>query len=108
MALTKPDLRVANRVFTALKALKLPQGMVTDLYINGRERGYHVTNGRVAASFSENRNSDQIVIYRGPAHDFDFAGRPSDQAWIDREYFAPGAEKQAAHAIAKFLNRSVK
>lgn len=49
----------------------IPVGLVVDEYANGRERGFSVRPGnlpdecKMAVCFSENRNSDSIVVYSG-------------------------------------------
>jgi len=80
-------------------------GCYCEAYSNGREQGLHIygTKGRV--SFSENRNSDSIVVYAAPRGDFgyhfDMAGNvPRDgPAWENRRYFDYDQVAEAARYI---------
>lgn len=114
------SLRVADRVLSHLEGfleefdvLDKEAGTIS-CYANGREQGYHIQvwpedknieNWR-GVSFSEHRNSDDIVIYFGKVTkaDFEYAGNvPSEAVYKNARHYPYGAEQDAAHAIAKYL-----
>ena len=82
-----------------------------EMYSNGREQGYHLkvqTRAYFAGiSFSENRNSDEIVVYSNVdftlkkgtfVEQFSMQGNvPSDEVWRVREMFSSPVE------AAKFI-----
>jgi len=79
MEIIEPDRKVANKVLRILKdAVALivhpkrtpsAQYFFLEPYDNGREHGYVVTDYTNAIIFSENRNTDQIVLYYGMYQD---------------------------------------
>lgn len=90
-------------------------------YSNCREQGFAITfydwdacegdswvvkqcppSQRVTALFSENRNSDDIVIYLVPA----FQPMPTDEEHKARELFSPNEYSQAAKYIWNRLTRN--
>jgi len=78
-------------------------------YANGRERGYllFASGTDKRAAFSENRNSDAIVLYTGTLHDFAMAGNlPSEDAWKRRQFFNYDRAADAARAIIAHLSGS--
>ena len=59
-------------------------------YSNGRENGYHLTTFDVSrsVSFSEFRNTDQIVVYTGRTIDFSMQGNvPSEDVYNNKKFF---------------------
>ncbi len=61
--------------------------MIVEPYLNGRENGYalHPFLGKVKVVFSENRNSDNIVVYVGGINSFTMGGNvPDDDAYKER------------------------
>ena len=114
-----------GKVKTARDVLKAIQKMVRNrpkgrnyLYLehyqNGREHGFIIgnfptANGKESTSrwvaFSENRNSDHIVVYPSPT---DRWGCPpmqgmDDKAWENRVFFGPGEAEKAAKFCLKHL-----
>lgn len=79
-------------------------------YVNGREMGFsiayfkpHVNTIR-KVSFSECRNTDQIVIYSGDTINFSMQGNvPDDKTWKDAKYLGSDDYYPAALFIKKFL-----
>lgn len=71
---------------------------------NGREQGFYLcdyVSGR-ALVFAQQRNSDQIVIIRGDALDFDITThQPKDALWDTRTYF--DTERDAMLSIFNFF-----
>jgi len=55
----------ANAVLAELEKIKLPGYWRAEVYRNGREVGWCVScsTNNAAVTFSENRNSDSIVLY---------------------------------------------
>jgi hypothetical protein len=82
----------------------------TEGYENGREHGFHVYRTPYtdrSVSFSENRNSDAIVVYYGEGYQFNMQGNgPSDQMYRERSKYFGGSEYvQAANWIKSYLDR---
>ena len=86
-----------------------------DLYSNGREQGYSIIRlsydrkGRTSQCvFSENRNSDSIVVYTGTELlDFGSSSQiPSEKVYDNRHYFNHNEHKQAAQYIFDKLTES--
>lgn len=104
--------KVANQVLKEFKSLARASdlGLTVDLnsYTNGRERGYSLNesfnfNGKKVA-FSENRNSDDIVVYFGTALDFEQnTNIPSDKVYASRKFFDYNRADRAAEFIFDYL-----
>jgi hypothetical protein len=77
-----------------------------EAYANGREQGYHLaTTSSRCVSFSEGRNHDGIVIYRGTTLDFSMQGNtPNDRAYRDKIAFDRNKVAHAADAIIEYLS----
>lgn len=56
--------------------------------------------------FSENRNSDEIVVYYGSSRQFDISTNTpnNDRVWGQKQYFGYDQYDQAADFILGFLN----
>jgi len=68
------------------------EGVYVEAYSNGREQGLHIKGPGGSASFSENRNSDSIVIYvsRLPFHGLQFhmqGNYPSEEIYLKNRVF---------------------
>lgn len=73
-------------------------------YKNGRENGVALLLKDRQAVWSENRNSDDIVVYVGDKFkDFDNDNIPSEDTYQSRKYFAPDDIARAAQYIKRFL-----
>jgi len=105
-----PITRTTNLADAVLATIEwlMPEDMDCwlELYQNCRERGYLLgakgSNRR--AAFSENRNSDAIVVYPGNMGDFEMAGNvPIGDAWAHRHYFNYDATVEAARYIIAHL-----
>jgi hypothetical protein len=89
-----------NLLKKELQKVKTKETLTLEMYANGREHGYHLSllvygnKGGVekwGCSFSENRNSDDLVVYTGIGilHCFDMAGNvPSDHVYANRQFFS--------------------
>jgi hypothetical protein len=79
-----------------------PQPWV-EAYSNCREQGLCLRDMYFTAAWSENRNSDAIVVYIGDYHDFDMGGNiPNDNIYDTRKLFSPNDGSyldDAAHYI---------
>lgn len=77
-------------------------------YLNGRESGFSITRYRGSApkvAFSENRNSDQIVVYTGQSSNFSMQGNvPSDHIYKEAQYFEPNDYVGAARTVLEYLD----
>ena len=76
------------------------------MYCNGREQGYTVFNwdNNVMVSFSENRNSDQIVVYVGPCNPLDTL---SLEQFKNAKYFECNAYPEAANWVYQCLRTKI-
>src|SRR3990172_7764209 len=75
-----------------LKETSGPQSdLLLEMYANGREHGYSLVEwtAQRKVSFSENRNSDRIVVYCGHSSlAFDMGGNvPSEEVYRKAQYF---------------------
>jgi len=69
-----------------------------EAYSNGREQGFLIcywkinSRNAIRVAFSENRNSDSLVVYVGDGKEtgqFDMTGNvPSDTVWNNARYFS--------------------
>lgn len=79
------------------------------IYTNCRENGYHLRNDFLdgkdrAVSFSQNRNSDDIVVYCGHINDFAFnTNIPNEECYKNAKYFKYNEHLEAAQYIVIFL-----
>jgi len=91
-----------------LKETSGPQpDLLLEMYANGREHGYSLVEWKVQCkvSFSENRNSDQIVVYCGHSSlGFELGGSiPSEEVYHKAQYFDSNDYLKAArHILAYF------
>lgn len=91
-----------------------------DAYKNGRENGYFIhayfrtidgesLDGRFQCAFSENRNSDSIVVYVAQGKDAEhYADEISDAMYEDRKMFGYAEYDKAATYILKELGKQIK
>ena len=108
--------RLNAKAVAVLAALYQEPGINVDelhieAYVNGREHGFMVYDRREylrtfrKTAFSENRNSDSIVVYFGVGTDFSMQGNvPNDECYRNRVFFDPDAYAAAAKAIALYIN----
>lgn len=108
---------VAKKVLDAVNK-KMSKDVAKDCnveaYANGREQGYSIVglffNGDKGVKckrvcFSENRNSDMIVVYHGENHDFDVSSNiPNGDTYHNRKFFEPGNYDGAANFIVGFIS----
>ena len=106
-------LREFTRIFgKAIRAIREGELSVQS-YRNGREDGYTLTLwrhvGMATASrsvtFSENRNSDEIVLYPG---DMSFSEAETEKAYAGRVYVKPENYERAAHVVARMLKVKIR
>ena len=84
-----------------------------EAYSNGREQGYSIGQFSTIipqgisfkrVSFSENRNSDDIVIYFGKADQFDMSGNiANEEIYHKAKYFRYDKINEAAQFIVEFF-----
>ena len=109
-------MKTANEILKAVDKLdKKNDRWFIEGYKNGRENGYAIVNGNVAwpfpkAVFSENRNSDEIVVYLGTADykDFSDGNIPSEIPYKNKKYFRYDDVNGAAKFIVSHLRSGVK
>lgn len=100
-------LAVADAVLAVVEALapeELASCFWLEAYSNGREQGYVILSPDVAVAFSENRNSDDIVIYVGTPKDFYL--ELSEKVYKGRRGFAYGDFGGAAQHIIDEMEKS--
>jgi len=106
-----PGLQVAFDVLSELNKI-FPQYILNEseacleAYSNGREQGLclwvFIEQEIYKFSFSEKRNSDDIVVYYGKTLDFSMQGNvPSEKVYKDAKYFPYFAIPQAAEFIVQ-------
>ena len=107
MLIDRYKLAKADAVLAAISGITLEdeeKRLHLGTYSNGREQGYHVhsLDNQRAASFSENRNSDDIVVYLG-LHQFFHDGHPDENVYNNRKYFDSDAYEEAAEWIINYI-----
>jgi hypothetical protein len=104
--------RVADRVLAQIERILEKKsnagGLWVETYKNGRENGYALiySFGIVfrKIAFAENRNSDDIVLYKGAISDFSNAGNiPSAAIYGKRELIGGSKINKAAQIAVKFV-----
>lgn len=77
---------------------KFMEGCVLmEAYVNGREQGFSIHYGSYKVSFSENRNSDNIVVYAGLSYKFSMQGNvPDETIYRDSKFFNENDYEKAA------------
>jgi hypothetical protein len=100
---------LARRVLAEVKRLAKKSKddcyVLVETYSNCREQGFALAScDAFKVAFAENRNSDDLVLYRGSRLDFENNSNiPSDEAYESRLYFSPNNVKKAAKFIVKYL-----
>ena len=90
---------VENRISTNVAEIHW-----TEMYSNGREQGYHIAGGDKVVSFSEDRHSDNIVVYFGNKYTFSMQGNvPSEEVYRNKTFFQNSDVKGASKFIAGVL-----
>lgn len=84
-------------------------------YTNGREHGYALeltfnkryvdVDKRIWIAFSENRNSDDIVVYDDVGY---WNGNITEKSWQDASYFKYGDFYKCAEYIYNLMKQAVK
>lgn len=98
--------QILEKIDTQTEIGRNPFKITVEIYENGREHGWALTNGRGRkVAFSEYRNSDEIVIYRGRKDAFDElnGNLPSDELYDKKMFLACGKIEKAARIISNFL-----
>ena len=116
MKINSYKIKLAQKFLNKLKKeivkINTDESLVLDMYANGREAGYHLrcSNGfkdpflMWACSFSESRNSDQLVVYIGKIMDFDMAGNiPNELTYKNKKFYSEGELKKAIAGVVESL-----
>lgn len=107
------NMAVAKKVLNAINK-QIPNEMAknctVEAYSNGREQGYciwyHPSLPFLKVSFSENRNSDEIVVYKGKDIEFSLQGNlPSEEIYQNRKYFRYNEINATAKYIIDFFKQ---
>ena len=108
----KQNLLVAKKVLAQVNKLiskEVAKDCSVECYSNCREQGYSIVqycNPALKVSFSENRNSDDIVIYAGEDREFDMGGNiPSEKIYKEAKYFRYDKVEEAAQFIVDFFTK---
>ncbi len=105
-----------NKLKKELKKVKCEEALTLEMYANGREHGYNLSvwllgeKGRAnrwSCSFSENRNSDQLVVYTGLGFTaFSMQGNvPLEEAYSTKKLFS--ADPVGLEAAVDFVVSSL-
>jgi hypothetical protein len=101
----KQNLTVATALLAVVESIISEddqKGWWLECYSNGREQGYCLHSYRRQISFSENRNSDDIVVYVG--YMFNMQGNgPTDEAYKNRRLFNYNDYYKAAGYIVEAM-----
>ena len=110
------NLKVAQKVLAQVnKKMEkhVSETCCVEAYANGREQGISIAQfGQLVpkglslrkVSFSENRNSDDIVIYFGDDRKFNLSGNvPNDEIYHQAKYFRYDKVDEAAQFIVDFF-----
>lgn len=109
----KQNLQVATAVLAVVNTILNDDDQVdrfhVEAYSNGREQGYHIRGWAddigcegLGISFSENRNSDHIVVYTGKSSSFSMQGNvPQEGVYKNAKYFEYGEYYKAASFIVE-------
>jgi len=85
------------------KELNKKKRYYLEFYENGREHGYAITDFNIKIVFSENRNSDDVVVYYAESNKFSMQGNiPDEEVYKDKKFFQN--IEDAAKYIIKYLN----
>jgi len=102
--------KVLAEIRKVAKRSKNDEDLDLRVYVNCREQGFSLQKsfdglkGKKVA-FSENRNSDDIVVYTGDKGEFEFnTNVPNERAWQDRNLFKYNDYLGAAKFIVKYLS----
>ena len=106
----KQNFVVAKKVLAQINKLiskEVAKECCVEAYANGREQGYSIcyfANPILKVSFSENRNSDDIVVYAGKDSEFSMQGNvPGDEPYKNAKYFRYDRIDEAAQFIIDFF-----
>lgn len=103
-----------GRVFTAIKVLDevirltlfCKDNLEVETYSNGREQGFAITNfsNTRKVCFSEYRDSDNIVLYKGTYIDFSITGNvPKEEVYKAGMSFRYYQITETAVAVVEYL-----
>ena len=85
--------------------------IIISSYSNGREQGLHLANYKTpssspSVSFSQDRNSDSIIIYCGNFINFNMQGNvPDDRTYNNAKKFDCNQVYEAADFIYNYLTK---
>lgn len=105
--INRRKISVAEAVVCLVESIMHPdKELLLEAYANCREQGYCLWNleARKKVSFSENRNSDSIVVYSGKMELFSMQGNiPSEEAYERKLFFEYNEHYKAAEWIVAYL-----
>jgi hypothetical protein len=107
------SLKVADQILKEINKIgvsqKVSDNCWVDTYANGREVGYHIGGLFLGVSFSQSKNSDNIVVYCGKGVlTFDVNGVPTTETCKNGKLFQYNKFKEAAKFIVDFLEERIK
>ena len=95
-------------VFSKLEEDEI-RNLLVEPYLNGRESGFAIQfpERNCKLAFSEDRNSDSIIVYNGLNHEFSMQGNvPSDSVWKNSKHYAGDAIYLAADLVVEQLRKT--
>ena len=108
----KQNFIVAKKVLAQLNKIiskEVAKECSVEAYSNCREQGFSIVKYQnpscLRVSFSENRNSDDIVVYAGKDCEFQIRGNiPNEEIYKQAKYFRYDKITEAAQFIANYFS----
>ena len=114
----KENFVVAKKVLAQVNkkiGKEVAKNCTVEAYANGREQGFSIVQDSVPQKgkwepqrvcFSENRNSDDIVVYAGKTNGFDISSNiPGEEIYKQRVFFGPKEIDKTAQFIVDFFTK---
>lgn len=80
---------IAMAVLSIVKAKWSDDSIILEMYSNGREQGFALLRANLKVVFSENRRTDDVVVYAGKSSDFSMQGNvPSEEVYKNKRLFS--------------------
>ena len=104
-------MKTLNLIKKRVKLFSKDGHIWVEAYSNGREQGFCLVNcdKEVKIAFSENRNSDDLVVYVGKSSHFDGVGFdmqgnvPNEGVYANKKFFRYDQLDKAADFISKTI-----
>lgn len=94
--------RVLGCIYKEEKFDREDSSFCLNAFSNCREQGFSLMRNDRQVAFSENRNSDNIIVYWGTIREFDISTNHPEK-WENKKYFSYNAYEETAEWIVGFL-----